>query len=101
MTDPLLGTTHGDEAAARQLRRALQVLADHHARDPLGAEIQKALAGQISMRELASQPEFAALTREGMEQYARERAAMTPQERVVADREAAELARWAEGDSAG
>ena len=93
--DPLAALTGGDLFAARQLRRALGVLADHHAGTPLGDTLRRALAGEVTPRELAADADLVALAHDGMTSYAEERAALSPQERAAADREAAAVEGWA------
>ncbi len=99
--DDLTSLTGGDESGDRQLRRALRVLAEHHGGTPLASAILDVLSGRTSARELAARPDFTSLAHRGMEEYARERAALGPEQRAAADREAAQVAGWAQADAAG
>ena len=81
MSDSVDAFVGGDPAAARQLRRSLQVLADEYAGTPLGRQLADVSAGRLSMRELAGDPEVAALAHRGMEQYRAEVAALSPEQR--------------------
>lgn len=82
-TDSIADFVDGDPAAARQLRASLRVLADHYADQPLGVQIERVLAGRGTFRELAGDPELAALAHQGMRDYAEQWAAMSPTERAA------------------
>lgn len=91
--DPLVEFT-GDRVGAVQLRRSLQALADHYAGQPLGQQISAVLAGRMTMRELAGDPEFASMAQQGTQQFAEQWEAMSPDEKqaLVREGEAAEQA---------
>jgi len=82
-SDSVAEFVDGDPAAARQLRASLRVLADHYAGEPLGGQIEQVLAGRASMRELAGDPEFAAMAHEGMREFAEEWATKTDSEKAA------------------
>jgi len=90
--DSITAFTGGDPIAGRQLRQALQVLADEHAGTPLGRQITDVLEGRSTMRELAGDPELATLAHRGMEQFREEWAALSPAERAAAVAEVEDLA---------
>ena len=76
-----------DAAAARQLRASLRVLADHFAGEPLGQQVEAVLAGRASFRELAGDPELAALAHSGMQDFAEQWRSMTAEDRARLVRE--------------
>lgn len=84
----------GDRAGAVQLRRSLTILRDKYAGTPLGDQLQRTLDGQLTMRELAGDPEFASMAQAGMREYAEQWEAMSPEEKqaLVREGEAAERA---------
>lgn len=76
-----------DPAAGRQLRRALDVLADEHDGTPLGDRLRAVLDGRLTMRELAADPEVAGLARRGMEDFRTAWAELSPgEQRAEVDR---------------
>ena len=81
--DSLTDFAGGDVAAGRQLRRALEVLAEEHAGTPLAGQIQAVLSGRMTMRELAGDPELATLAHQGMERFREEWAQLSPAERAA------------------
>ena len=91
MTDSLEAFA-GDPAGGRQLRRSLQVLADEYAGTPLGDQVRDVLAGRMSMRELAEDPELATLAQRGMEQWQAEWDQKSPEEQRAEVAHVAELA---------
>lgn len=97
MSDSLEAFT-GDAAGARQLRRALGVLAEQYAGTPLGRQVSEVLAGRLSMRELADDPELATLARRGMEDFRAEWDQKSPEEQRAEVARVSELA--AEEDQA-
>lgn len=84
----------GDPAGAAVLRQSLTVLRDKYAGTPLGDQLQLTIEGNMSMRELAGDPEFASMAQAGMREYAEQWAAMSPEEKqaLIRESEAAEKA---------
>lgn len=91
-SDSITAFTGGDPVAGRQLRTALEVLADEHAGTPLGHQITDVLDGRATMRELAGDPELATLAYRGMERFREEWAGLSPEERAAAVAEVEDLA---------
>ena len=73
----------GDRAGADLLRTSLRGLAERYAGHPLGRQVAEVLAGRASMRDLADDPEFASLAREGMRRVADEWRSLTPEARAA------------------
>jgi hypothetical protein len=71
----------GDRAGAVQLRRSLELLRDRYAGTPLGDQLQLTLEGRLTMRDLAGDPEFASMAQAGMQQFAEQWEAMSPEEK--------------------
>lgn len=90
--DSITAFTGGNPVAGRQLRTALQVLADEHAGTSLASQITDVLDGRATMRELAGDPELATLAHRGMEQFREEWAELSPAERAAAVAEVEKLA---------
>jgi hypothetical protein len=80
--DPVLAFTHGDRVEAEQLRRALAVIRDHVADERLAARVQEVLSGRGSLRELTRDPGFVHELGRGMDAFAREWSALSPEERA-------------------
>jgi hypothetical protein len=81
--DSIADFTKGDRQAARQLRTALHAIAEEHSGTPLATRIQATLTGRISMRELAEDPDFLDLTRQGARKFEEEWAALDPDEKAT------------------
>lgn len=88
----------GDRAGAVQLRRSLEVLRDTYAGTPLGDQIQLTIDGRLTMRELADDPEFASMAHQGMQQFAEEWEAKSPEEKQALIQEGEAYERAIEDD---
>lgn len=84
----LLAFTGDDPAAAQLLRTNLARLRDQLADDPthvgLRRGVDAVLSGRMGLRELAADPAFVALTRDGMRQAQDVWAELTPEQRAAA-----------------
>lgn len=74
----------GDPAGATILRRSLRELAALQAGTPLAERVADVLAGRLSMRELAEDPELVGFAHEGMWAFDEMWQRMTPDERAEA-----------------
>lgn len=73
----------GDAAGGELLRRSLRTLAERHAGTPLADRIGAVLAGRAPVRELAEDPAFVSLAREGMGRYAEMWQGLSAEERAA------------------
>lgn len=71
----------GDDAGAVVLRDGLSQLSAHYAGTPLGDQMAAVLAGRLDLRDLAGDPEFAAMTTEFTRQFSEEWEQLGPAER--------------------
>ena len=71
----------GDAASAEVLRRSLRAMADEFTDQPLGEKILAVLQGRADLRDVASDPDFAEFTANGMRAQEEAWAALTPEER--------------------
>ena len=72
----------GDAAGAVALRDGISQLAQHYAGTPLGDQLAAVLAGRTTMRELAGDPEFVAMTTRFTQEFSDEWDALDPRERA-------------------
>lgn len=90
LDDELVRLTGGDLEAARLVRSNLAALRDQLADAPGQEELRRSvdavLTGRSTMRELAADPAFEALTRDGMHQAQQAWSALTREQRDAAMR---------------
>lgn len=73
----------GDRAGGQVLRQSLGLLVERYGDQPLGQQAAAVLAGRMTMRELAGDPEFASMAIEGMRSAVAEWEAMSPEQRAA------------------
>ncbi len=79
----LTAFTHGDRVAAQQLAKALEAIRDHVEDPSVARSARQVLDGRRSLREVTREPGFLAALGAGMDQFARQWAALSPEERVA------------------
>ena len=79
--DPLQAIT-GDRAGALVLRRSLTALAEQDQGSPLARAIRDVLAGRRDLRDLAQDPEMAAIIADGMRAQERTWARLSDKEQA-------------------
>ena len=72
----------GDRTAAVRLRANLARIAQEHPGTPVEAIAQEVLAGRRSIRDLADDPEFSKVIKDGVDDYRRYLDTLTPAERA-------------------
>ena len=79
--DPFEAFT-GDRAAAARLRAGLSTIAEDHAGTGVGTLASEVLAGRRPVRDLAADPDFSGLIADGVDDYRRYVASLSPEERA-------------------
>ena len=80
--DSVLAFVRGDRAEAEQLRRELELTAEHVRDRALADRIRAVLDGRTPLRELIRDPAYVALLDHGMSTFRDQLAPMSPEERV-------------------
>ena len=85
--DPILIFTKGDELAAAEMRKTLQILRDHHPDPVLARKFGEALEGRVTLRELSRDPEVQQAISSSITKFSAQYDAMTPEQREEMRRE--------------
>lgn len=79
--EPLMGVLHDDPALAAQLRKSVQVLADHAPDPAMGQMLREVLSGDKNLRDVVTTTNFSEMFRPFTEAAVAEAAQMTDEEK--------------------